>query len=214
VGIAVIAIAAILIALLAIDRLLAMIAARMVAGRLRHASRAAAAPDVRVAGGLFVPQLLAGRYRAVDIKLADFAVGGLGFSGLVARLTSVRAPVSSWLDDHQVTAGQVTAMATLPLAILRSKLPPGLTLRANGGELTIRGPALLMPVSAALSIDAARHAISVVPKVLGVPSLVGFSIALPGLPEGMEIESADVTDMGVRLHLRGADVILAGGNDR
>jgi hypothetical protein len=67
---------------------------------------------------------------------------------------------------------------------------------------------LLMPVTGTLAISADRQRISVVPKVLGVPSLMAFVIGLPGLPPELTIDSVQVTDAGLEITLRGENVNL------
>ena len=68
-----------------------------------------------------------------------------------------------------------------------------------------------MPVSGTLAVRADRQRISVIPKVLGVPSLVGFVIALPGLPPRLTIDTLDVTDAGLEITMRGENIDLGPG---
>ena len=216
-SVALITIAALAVTLAGADRLLALIAVRRVAGHLAARLDATAAPVVRVAGVPFLTQVLSGVYRQVDVTVAACRAGGMEFLGLTASLSRVRAPLRllvasrGTVAGRGLVAGQMRAMATIPLSAIGDRLPPGLILRRQGAELAVSGFVLLMPVSGTLAVRADRQRISVVPKVLGVPSLVGFVIALPGLPPRLTIDTLDVTDAGLEITMRGDDVELGPG---
>lgn len=204
----VVAVVAVAAALVAADRVARAVVLRRVASRVGAASGAAQPPQVRIAGPVFLTQLLAGRYREVQVTIAAFSAGGVDFSGLTARLAQVRAPLGLLLSDGLV-AGQVAATATIPLGVLGSRLPPGLALRHEGGEIVVFSSLVPMPVSGVLRVSADAQRIALTPRVLGVPSLVGFAIGLPALPPELVIESVSVSDIGLAVRLRGADVALA-----
>jgi hypothetical protein len=210
-SVALITSAGVAIALAGADRLLALIAVRRVARHLAARFSASAAPVVRIAGAPFLTQLLSGVYRQVDITLAAFRLGGMEFRGFTAHLSRVRAPLRPLLAGRGLVAGQVRAIATIPLSAIGDRLPQGLILRRQGSEIAVSGFVLLMPVSGTLAIRADRQRISVVPRVLGVPSLVGFVIALPGLPPRLTIDTLEVTDAGLEITMRGENVDLGPG---
>lgn len=197
-----VAFAAVAAALIAADRGLAMLAARLVARRVTGAVR------VKIAGGPFVTQLIAGRYRSVDLTLAAFTGAGLDFADLTARLTEVLAPLGKLLTSGSVIAGEMTATATVPFRALAQRLPPGLSVRPHGDDLRISGSILRLPVSGTLGIKAEPRQISLTPKVAGVPSLVGFVIALPAMPPQLTIASVRVTTAGLEVSVHGRDVTL------
>jgi hypothetical protein len=211
------------VALTGADRLLAMIAVRRVSRHLSTRLHATSAPAVRIAGASFLTQALSGVYRQVDVTVTACRAGGLEFLGLTASLSRVRAPLRllvasrgvvasrAMVASRGLVAGQVRAMATIPLSAIGDRLPPGLILRRQGAELAVSGFVLLMPVSGSLAIRADRQRICVLPKVLGVPSLVGFVIALRGLPPGLTIDTVDVTDAGLEITIRGEDIELGPG---
>jgi DUF2993 family protein len=203
--------AGVAVALAGADRLLALIAVRRVARHLTARLSATSAPVVRFAGAPFLTQLVSGVYRQVDVTLAAFRAGGMEFRGLTAQLSRVRAPLRLLLAGRGLVAGHVNAIATIPLSAIGERLPPGLVLRRQGAEIAISGFVLLMPVSGTLAIRADRQRISVIPKVLGVPSLVGFVIALPGLPPQLTIDTLDVTDAGLEITMRGENIDLGPG---
>jgi hypothetical protein len=206
--------AAIIAAVIAGDRGLAALAERQVARRLAAVSDASSAPSVRVAGAPFVTQLFGGRYREVDIRLAGFTAGGLEFAGLTARLTRVRAPLGTLLSGGGLIASEMTATAIVPFCALARRLPEGLTLQPHGGDLRISGLVLRMPVSGTLGIRAEPRQISLIPKVVGVPALVGFVIGLPAMPPELTIRSVRVTEAGLEVWVRGDDVRIAGPDRR
>ena len=200
------------------DRLLALIAVRRVARHLADRLGAASAPEVRFAGASFLTQLLSGVYRQVDVTVAACQAGGMEFLGLTASLSRVRAPLrllvagrGAAAAGRGLVADEVRAIATIPLSAIGDRLPPGLMLRRQGRELAVSGFVLLMPVSGTLAIRADRQRISVVPKVLGIPSLVGFVIAIPGLPPRLAIDTLDVTDVGLEVTMRGQNIDLGPG---
>jgi len=205
---AVIVVIVVVVIVVVADRLLARAAEGQVARRIAAASRAAAAPAVRIGGASFLTQLAAGRYREVDVTLGAFSIGGVEFAGLAARLSEVQAPLGRLRAGGGVLAGRVSGTATIPLAALASKLPPGLALRRQGSDLAVVGSTLPMPVSGVLRVTAGSQQISVTPMVLGIPSLVGFVIAMPSMPAELTIESVLVGDAGLEVALSGDNVLL------
>jgi LmeA-like phospholipid-binding len=206
------AVAAVMVAVIAGDRGLAALVERQVARRLAVVGNASSAPVVRVAGAPFVTQLFGGRYREVDITLAGFTAGGLEFAGLTARLTRVRAPLAALLSGGSLVASEMTATAIVPLYALARRLPEGLTLQQRGSDLRISGLVLRMPVSGILAIKAEPRQISLIPKVVGVPALVGFVIGVPAMPPELTIRSVRVTKAGLEVIAAGGDVRIAGRN--
>jgi len=203
-----IAVALVVVALVGADRMGARIARRRVAGLIGAAWRAAAAPDVRI-GGSFLIQFARGRYRQVRLSVPAFVAGGVQFGGLDASLAEVRAPVRGLLAGHGFVAGDVSATVAIPFSALSERLPPGFTLRRRGHELAVHGWALAVPVTGALEISADLRRISVNPRVAGIPSLVGFRIDLPAMPQAVEITSISVADTALTVTLAGRDVHLA-----
>ncbi|HWF82819.1 MAG TPA: DUF2993 domain-containing protein [Streptosporangiaceae bacterium] len=202
-------------ALAGVDRLAAWIARRRVAGLIGVALRVAAAPDVRI-GGPFLVQFIGGRYRQVRLSLLAFTAGGVEFGRLDASLAKVRAPLRGLVAGHGVVVGDVMATVAIPFATLVKRLPPGFTLRRHGTELVIHGSALAVPVTGTVEISADLRQISVNPRVAGIPSLVGFRIELPAMPQAVEITSISVADTALTVTVAGRDVRLgtAGTVDR
>jgi LmeA-like phospholipid-binding len=196
------------VAMAGVDRLLAAVVSRGVGRRLAAVLGSASGAAVRITSVPFLTQLVAGVYREVEVTAAAFTAGGIEFRGLSARLSQVHAPVRRLPARHGLVAGQVTAIMTIPLSVLAERLPRGLELRRRGADLAVSGRALLTPVSGTLAVTADGQRISVVPRVLGVPSLVGFVIALRGLPPELCIAALQVTDSGLEVTVSGDNVNL------
>ncbi len=188
------------------DRLLAAAAARAASRRVALRLGAAAVPHVRVHGWPFVTQAAAGSYREIEVTAISMMAGGVELRELRGRLTAVRAPLRPLLAGAGLVAGELTATAAIPLTQIADRLPPGLMLRRQGSELRVSGMALLKPVTGTLALRPDGQRIAVAPKVLGLPSLVGFVIPLRGLPAGLTIDSLRLGDGGVELSLRGVNI--------
>ncbi len=196
------------VALAGTDRLLAVVVSRGAARRLGAVLGSGSGAAVRITSAPFLTQLAAGVYREIEVTAAAFTAGGIEFRGLSARLSRVHAPVRRLLARRGLVADQVTAIITIPLSVIADRLPRGFQLRRRGADLAIFGWAPLMPVSGTLAVTADGQRISVVPRVLGVPSLVGFVVALPGLPPELCIEALQVTDTGLEVTVSGDNVNL------
>lgn len=190
------------------DRWLAAIAAGRIARRVQVASAAPARPRVQITGGPFLVQMLGGRYRAIEIVLGACRVGAVELAGLTGRLSEVKAPLRGLADGRTVTAGQVTAIATVPLSALAGRLPAGLALRLEGDNLHITGTFLRMPITGTLGIAADSRQITFTPKITGIPAPVGFALELPSLPGGLEITATRLTEAGLEVSAAGTNVRL------
>jgi hypothetical protein len=196
------------VALAGADRLLAAVVGRGAGRRLAAVFGSGSGAAVRITSAPFLTQLAVGRYREIEVTAALFTIGGIEFRGLSARLSQVHAPVRRLLARHGLVVGEVTAIMTIPLSVIADRLPHGLEVRRRGADLAISGWARLMPVSGTLALTAEGQRISVVPRLLGVPSLLGFVVALPGLPPELCIEALQVTDIGLEVTVSGDNVNL------
>jgi hypothetical protein len=200
-----------LAAIIVADRLLAAAAVRRIARGVGLVGRASALPQIRIAGPLFLTQLLAGVYREIEVTLGACTLGGVDFAELSAQLIQVRAPVRRLRAGQPMTAGQLTATGTIPYSVLSSRLPPGLTVQPRGADLRISGTILGVPALGIVGVSAEAEKIRITPKLAGLPSVVGFVIELPALPPHVRIISVRVTGGGLEVAVRGADVPLASG---
>lgn len=195
-------------ALTGVDRGAARIARRRVAALIGAAWRAVATPEVRISGP-FLIQFIGGRFREVRLSVAAFTAGGVEFGGLDATLARVRAPVRGLLAGRGLVAGEMNATVAIPFSTLSERLPPGFVLRRRGAELAVHGWALAVPVTGTVEISADMRRISVNPRVAGIPSLVGFRIELPAMPQAVEITSISVADASLTVTMAGRDVHIA-----
>ena len=206
---AIVVAAVVALALAGADRLAARTVTRRVARRVQAAAAAREPAHVHIAGVPFVTQAVRGRYRHVDVALAAFGINGVEFSSLVATLSGVRAPLRALLAGDGLVVGQVSATVTIPLTVLRQRLPRGLTVAAHRGDLRISGTLMYLPVYGRLAVTAERHRLYFTPLGLGgFPALVGFGLVVPGLPDRLAIETVQVTAAGLVVRLSGADVHL------
>ena len=208
---------ALALALAVSDRLAARLVIRWIARRVAQhvaqsfsgAAEVGRPPQIAIAGVPFLTQLLGGRYRRVDITMAAFAMNGVEFSSLAATLYGVRAPLRALLAGDCLVADGVTATVTLPLAVLTRRMPAGLSVRAKDGDLRISGTVLRLPVSGRLAVTAEPQRLCFTPLGVGrIPVLVGFVLAVPGLPDRLAIETVQVTAAGLVVNLSGTDVVV------
>ena len=191
-----------------LDRLLAVIAVRRVSWSVAALTGPGHPAVVRFAGAAFLPQLLGGVYREIEVRVAACMAGGIELRALTVRLCLVRAPIRLLLRGRGLVAGQVSGQATIPFSVIASRLPPGLEVHRHGEQLRVRGTVLRLPVFGRLAVTSDGQRISVVPSAPGVPSLVGFVLAVPGLPHELTIDAVRVTDVGLEITISGDEVKL------
>ena len=191
-----------------LDRLLAAVAVRRVAGNVAALTGPGHPAVVRFAGAAFLPQLLGGVYREIEVSVAACMAGGIELRALTVRLCLVRAPIRLLLRGRSLVAGHVSGQATIPFSVIASRLPPGLEVHRHGEQVRVRGTVLRLPVFGRLSVTSDGQRISVVPSAPGVPSLVGFVLAVPGLPHELTIDAVRVTDVGLEITISGDEVKL------
>ena len=202
-------IAAVVVAAAAgLDRLLAAVAVRRIARQVAALTGPGCRAVVWFAGAAFLPQLIRGVYREIEVTLAACAAGGLELRAITARLCQVRAPIWLLSRGRGLVAGHVSGRATIPFTAIASRLPPGLEVHGHGEQVKVRGTVLRLPVTGRLAVTSDGQCISVVPSVLGMPSLVGFVLAVPGLPHELMIDAVRVTDVGLEISMSGAEVKL------
>lgn len=209
------------------DRLLAAVARRRLAIMIQAACRAAGRPVISFAESAFVPRLLAGRFREIEVTIGACVPGGLDVMGITARLTDVRVPPGRLIAAASsavirapaagaaraprpslVVAGGLEATAVIGLSALSARLPSGLRLLQHGRDLRVTGTYLMVPVRGTLAVAAGRDRITVTPKLTGVTAPVGFVISLPGLPRRVTVTAVTVTAAGLEVRLGGAGVEL------
>jgi LmeA-like phospholipid-binding len=207
-----IALVVVAILVVAADRISLYVAQRKIADRVAAAYNLATPPNVTITGFPFLTQVIAGHYQQVVVTMNSVDTRGVQIDGLTARFAGVRAPLGQLLGTgpSAVTADHATATGVLPFETIQRRLPPGITLSADGERVRLTGnlgfQGIQVPVSAGVSLHVTSNAIEMSPrdlKVAGsfaVPSLVGgrLVIALPvhDLPMNLKVRSVHVTGHG------------------
>lgn len=207
-----IALIVVAILVVAADRISLYVAQRKIANRVAAAYNLATPPAVTITGFPFLTQVIAGHYQQVVVTMGSVDTGGVQVDGLTARFAGVRAPLRQLLGTAQsaVTADHATATGVLPFATVQRRLPPGITISADGEHVRLTGnlgfQGIQVPVSAGVSLHVTSDVIEMSPrdlKVAGspaVPSLIGgrLVIALPvrDLPMHLKVRTVSVTSHG------------------
>jgi len=224
----IVALSVTVIVLVIADRIAVVVAEHKISGRLAAAYRLPARPGVHIASFPFLTQVVAGKYRSVDIRVGSITADGVPVTGLDARLTGVRASISQLRgrSSEPVTAAHASATATVPLSAVRSRLPPGITLRRHGTGLRVGGTThyfgLDLPVSATVTPTASPSGIALTPRQVHVGNVVSVptevlagrlrvAIPLGTLPLHLKVTSVRVEPEGLRIAAAGQDVHFASG---
>jgi hypothetical protein len=206
------------ILLVAADRISRYAAQRKIATRVATSYHLPTRPSVRIQGFPFLTQVLARRFKEVDVTLSSVTASGVRLEDLQARFKGVRAPLRKLVGKGRgvMTADQATATALIPFAAVQQRLPPGVRLTPDGGDVRLSGKlgyqGFQLPVSAAASLHVSNSAIEVSPRNVTVagtlpvvlpPGLLGtrLAIAMPvrDLPMHLQVRSVRVTTGGLEV---------------
>ncbi|HUK70471.1 MAG TPA: DUF2993 domain-containing protein [Streptosporangiaceae bacterium] len=203
------------ILLVAADRISAYVAQRKIASRVAASYHFPTQPTVHIKGFPFLTQVVAGRYKEVDITLSSLTAGGMQMRDLHARFTGVNAPLNRVIGNGQgsMTADRAAATAFIPFASVQQRLPPGIKLAPDGGDLKLSGKlgylGLDVPVSAAVSLRVSNSAIEVAPRHVTVAG--GVPVVVPTELLGNRLAIAmPVRDLPMHLQIRGVRVMTGG----
>ena len=189
-------------------------------------------PQVSIGGGLFLPQLVRGRYVDVGVALRDVILdgkqGGLVASTLMAQVRGVRVPFSELTSGslRTVAADSVTADVTVGYDELNRFAPKGVRLSPGGrgrvavtGSLTVLGQRLELTALADLTVEGdeivltAREIRTPDGLLSGALSAalggrLDSRIAVPKLPFGAVLRSATGTADGIVVRAEAGAVVL------
>lgn len=222
------ALLAVIVLLIAADRVAVAVAERKVSDRVASAYGLPARPGVHIAGFPFLTQVLAGSYPTVHIDVPSVLAGGVRVTRLDTTFTGVHASLAQLLGRGAgpVTAQAAAATGTVPLAALRGGLPRGVTLRPDGRWLAIAGTAdylgRAVPYSATVQPSASAAGITLTPRQVQVGrtarvparTLAGrlrFTVPLGALPLHLQLSSVRVSPAGLHISATGRDVHFATG---
>lgn len=156
----------------------------------------------------------------------DFQSGSLVAAGReLTDVTAVGQNVRS--GEGGITVGYLELTGTVPFAVVAEELAPGSVVEnAGGGEARIQTSVELLgrelAVTATGSVEVVNGRIVVEPTDLQIGTgplsgllgtlargFVTIDYAIEGLPEGLVLQSVEVTDAGFRANLIGQDVLVA-----
>jgi LmeA-like phospholipid-binding len=221
-----IALLALVVLLVAGDRIAAAIAENQISGRIAAAYGLRHKPAVTIEGFPFLTQVLTGHYDRIDISANEVGSGGATFRHLDAHFTGVHAPLSQVLSSGAsgATAAHASGTATVGYGEVDQRLPRGLRLHAAGKRLEVSGgvrvPGGRVPVSTTVSLGVTASGIKVTPVKAGASAGGAYSsrldlvVPLSGLPLHLRLSSVQVTRGGLRIGASARDVHFAGGAAR
>lgn len=182
-------------------------------------------PEVHVRGLLFLPQLLAGSYRHVEVDVDDVTTHGLRMSQVEADLFDVgvtfRDLVSGTVD--RVVVGRTAEQAQIRYEDLNAYVrqngqPFTVSAGADGGAqleaiLTVAGQQVQMSGDVTLKVQDGSIRVSPRPNgASGQSTLAGhsfaFTLPLHELPYGQRLSEARAGPDGVQVEAGGTDVVL------
>lgn len=220
--------AAVLLALLlAVDRIGAVVAAGVVADRLKTSGGLSSKPSVSITGFPFLTQAIDGRYSRINVSATSVSRGGVRLSRLDVVVVGARVSVGDALSGHvsvvPVEELSATAIVTYVEVLARSKLA-GASLEpvAGGVRVTARVTVLGQTVTASTisSVRLDGRDIVVTAKSVAIqgqssPALdhaiagrLDLRVAVGTLPYGLALTGVRVTPAGLVLSARSGPTVL------
>jgi len=214
--------------LIAADRVAAVVADHEIADRVQSSYNLPSKPSVSVRGFPFLTQVASGNYDQIDLSIGQVANQGVQVDNLDAHLTGVHAPAHDLLnhDSSGITAANVSGSGTVPFSSIRGRVPQGVRLGQDGGQLKLSGTVhylgVSIPVTAIATLGVGASGITVTPTRVSAGSGISapastisgqfrFVIPVPALPLHLRLNSVSVTPGGVRVTASAANVNFASG---
>ncbi|WP_018505259.1 LmeA family phospholipid-binding protein [Parafrankia discariae] len=214
-----------------LDRVAARVVADQIATRAQNAENLAERPDVSLGGFPFLTQVVAGRYRDVELEVHGYEQDGTRVDRVHADLTGVRLPLSDVLrgEVERVPVDRVDAEVDLTFNDLNAYLASQnsqLKVSPAGQGIQIGGTVDLLgtpyPVSGTADIGVAPDAVTFTPRELApdlealippglldtVRSLLTVRVPVAGLPFNMKLRSATVRADRLTFAAGGENVLL------
>lgn len=203
----------------------------LVARAVQDAAGLAERPQVQVRGAVFLPQVLRGAYREVDVSTVGLSDGPLRIDRVESKLTDVRVTFHDVLlrDVQTIGIGRSEETVTLLYPDLNSYLKAtGRPFQINStgnDEVSISGSLDVLDqhlnVSGNVSLNVANGELRITPREVRTGSatlsqvsrlLLGqrLTLAVPmdALPFGHELVSVEASPQGVRLEAVGTAIIV------
>lgn len=218
-----------LVLLLAVDRLGAYVAGRVVAGRLRSSAGLTADPHVTVRGFPFLTQAVAGVYDDLELQADDVDRGGVRLQRVTASLYGVHAALGELASGsvRQVPVDRIDATVLIAYATVQDRgRTRGLTVRPQGRQLVVTGRVTVLGQTASASTTATvRLDGNDLVLTSGQVSVGGISTdALAGaldlrvpvgrLPYGLRLTGVTATPTGLLVTARTGPTVLDTGSAR
>jgi hypothetical protein len=140
---------ALVVLLVAADRISAAVAENQISDRLTSAYGLPEKPGVSITGFPFLTQVAAGDYHQIDVSASQVPADGATLRDLNVRLTGVHASVSQVLGtgSSMVTADHAAGSAMVGFGTVDRRLPGGFRLRPDGKNLSVSGSRTTVPAS-------------------------------------------------------------------
>jgi hypothetical protein len=226
--------------LVAADRLGAIVAAHVLAGKVQTDEHLPNRPSATIGGFPFMTQALSGKYKDVTIGAMNLPVDGVSVTSLTVHLHGVHIKLSKVFHDSvsQVPVDRIDATAVIAFADVNTYLsnhhPTGEDvsfrrgaghaatvidrLRVGGKTVTLRGVAdvslrgNVIEVSVRRLTRAVAGGVAVSSQILQrALRQLHISLPLSGLPFQIRLESVSFTSTGVSVSGSAQNVVLGAG---
>ncbi|WP_067903602.1 LmeA family phospholipid-binding protein [Nocardia vaccinii] len=196
----------VVIALVAGDRVAAVLAQNEIGTKIAAEYGMADRPSVRIGGFPFLTQAVAGKYHDIEIHAGEWSGEKISVHDLDVTLTDVAAPLSDVLHGNTAdyVADSASATARVPYDTVRQFAPSGVKSISYGtdgmhvsGTFTVEG--IQVPGTVVVTVSPTENGISVTPvsvqAAVGGPSLslsllrqtLTFVVPLQKLPLGARL---------------------------
>jgi hypothetical protein len=222
----VVVVVVVLAALVALDRVAVYVAEGQIAERVQDSQSLASRPDVSIKGFPFLTQVLRGRYKEVTASAHGIDREGLRLSDVTVIAEGVRVDLGDLVGGSVRTVpvdharGSVLVSYDDLNAYLAQRVEvPKVQVGHSGSNLKVTGSIQLPVLNRTISlsgnarVDISGENVTLLPTA--VTALTGFlpdfaqssaqealtvRFAIRGLPFGVRLDSAQVTDQGIRFN--------------
>jgi LmeA-like phospholipid-binding len=220
----------VLVALVAIDRVAALVVAKQIAVRAKQSEGLTSEPKVHIGGFPFLTQVIVGKYDNVKVTIHDVTRDNLTVHTIDAHLIGTHLPLSQILRGNvkrvpvdRGAGSVVLTYADMNAYLQTQRLPARVS--ADGDTLRISGDVELLgrqiPLSGTARLGVAKDTITLTPTVVSqVAGILPASLQaaavnaltvhlqVQGLPFGVHLQSATVQKTALRFDAVGSAVVL------
>ena len=222
--IALITVIAILVLLVASDRVANAYTENQMASQIQSSLGLSGKPDVTIHGFPFWTQLIARDFKNVTVTASNETINSASAGGGALEIASLNATLHGLhfqgFNSNSATVDQLNATALITFTALGSigGVPQGVTIAADGPNqvtATLSLPVLGSVSATAQVTQTGPNQIHVhVTNFGGMPTdalgnFGDFTITIPKLPPGVSIQSVSVTQQGVMVTITGQNTTLS-----